>query len=50
LDNIRYFALQPKSLAKERAVRQAGGWTSMATVQKHVDETEIANAGIAGDD
>lgn len=28
------------------AVLQAGGWTSMATVQKYVDETTIANAGI----
>ena len=28
------------------AVLQAGGWTSMATVQKYVDETAIANAGI----
>lgn len=28
------------------AVLQAGGWTSMATVQKYVDDTAIANAGI----
>jgi integrase len=32
------------------AVLQAGGWTSMATVQKYVDETAIANEGIPGDD
>jgi integrase len=32
------------------AVLQAGGWTSMATVQKYVDETTIANEGIPGDD
>lgn len=31
------------------AVLQAGGWTSMQTVQKYVDETTIANAGIAED-
>lgn len=31
------------------AVLQAGGWTSMATVQKYVDETTIANEGIPGD-
>jgi integrase len=31
------------------AVLQAGGWTSMQTVQKYVDETAIANAGIAED-
>lgn len=29
------------------AVLQAGGWTSMATVQKYGDEIAIANAGIA---
>jgi integrase len=32
------------------AVLQAGGWTSMATVQKYVDETAIANKGIKGSD
>jgi integrase len=32
------------------AVLQAGGWTSMSTVQKYVDETAIANEGIVGDD
>ncbi len=31
------------------AVLQAGGWTSMQTVQKYVNETTIANAGIAED-
>lgn len=31
-------------------VLQAGGWTSMQTVQKYVDETTIANEGMAGDD
>lgn len=31
------------------AVLQAGGWTSMQTVQKYVDETIIANAGIDDD-
>lgn len=29
------------------AVLQAGGWTSMSTVQKYVDEQTIANEGIA---
>jgi integrase len=29
------------------ALLQAGGWTSMQTVQKYVDETTIANAGNA---
>lgn len=31
-------------------VLQAGGWTSMQTVQRYVEETEIANEGIVGDD
>jgi hypothetical protein len=34
----------------EESVRKwakRGGWTSMTTVQKYVDETAIANAGIA---
>jgi integrase len=29
---------------------QAGGWTSMQTVQKYVAETVIANEGVAGGD
>jgi integrase len=31
-------------------VLQAGGWTSMTTVQKYVDETEIANEGMTEDE
>jgi integrase len=31
-------------------VQQAGGWTSMQTVKKYVEETEIANEGIGDDE
>lgn len=31
------------------SLMQAGGWTSMQTVQKYVSESEIANAGVMSD-
>jgi integrase len=32
------------------ALMQAGGWTSMQTVRKYVEENVIANAGVDSDD